>query len=106
MKTVEFEIKFEGTIKGYFYLDSIDNDEQDVEWLYEDYQSVAGWSFPFNPFNMEKHEESWLAFEKMKQELNENWNEICQYIWDFQDEYKEVNFDSFDLVINPFKEDD
>lgn len=99
---IDFELVFldgDYVVEGCVDLETIDDDEPDFEYRLQPWSMSYQSRFPYNPFH--DNTEEWGAFEKMAEFFHENFEEICQLLWDFQDGYWEREFSYCTLRINP-----
>lgn len=104
-KYIDFELVFldgDYVVEGCVDLETIDDDEPDFEYRLQPWIMSYQSRFPYNPFHENKRwEYEYEEFEKMAEFFHENFEEISQLLWDFQDGYWEREFSYCTLRINP-----
>ena len=97
---VEFEIDFghPDTIIGILDANTVDDFVPDIDWEFRGNTDIH---FPSNKFDFIEEQEMHQKFLEVYYEINEKWDMFLQWLWDYKDEYKEVEFMNFKLYINP-----
>lgn len=93
-KLVEFKIVGKNCyyeIEGVIDINSVDDDEPDIE-----YYDGQGFLTNQRCVSMDDSSEA----QNLEGDVYGSYSEILQYLWDFQDENKEVEFEKFHLIIN------
>lgn len=93
-KWIEFQIVGKNCyyeIEGVIDINTVDDAEPDIE-----YYDNQGFLTNQRRVSMNDNPET----QNIEADVCGNYSEILQYLWDFQDENKEVEFEKFHLIIN------
>lgn len=99
-KIVEYILK-KGNVELEAYIDinTIDDDEPEGGYRLIPYVCDYQTRIPANPYN--EFSQEYIDYEKIVEVDHVDWDEISQWLWDFQDETRTVERNGYDLIINP-----